>query len=65
MSSQIELIPVKHKISQQLLDFSRGRALVASARVNINTRAAVTKEKFIGRKILSTGYKDHSAIDFR
>lgn len=65
MSSQIELVPVKCKISQQLLDFTLGRTLVTSAKVNINTRAAVRMEKFISRKILSTGYKDHSAIDSR
>lgn len=65
MSSQIELVPVKHKISQQLLDFSLGRTLVASAKIKINTGAAVTMEKFISRKILSIGYKDHSAVSFR
>lgn len=65
MSSQIELVPVKHTISLKLLDFSLGRTLVISAMVNINTGAAVIMEGFISRKILSTGYKDHSAIHFR
>lgn len=65
MSSQVELVPVKPEISQQLVDFSLGRALVSSAKVNINTRPAVTMEKYIGRKILSTDDKDHSAIDSR
>lgn len=50
MSSQIKLVPVKTKISQQLVDFSLGRTLVASAKVNINTRAAVTMESTLVEK---------------
>lgn len=39
--------------------------LVSSAKLNINTGAAVTGGKFISTKILSTDYKDRSGIRFR